>query len=100
MLFDLQKPLICPLDSRLSIRLENSLMENLGSWLSPSEVLMKSRNYIMALSMPNAAASPQPRDGEVPFIRWAPDGKVMKVLPAHFTLHVGRLPSLQVFPCA
>ena len=32
-------------------------------------VLMKSRNSIMALSMPFAATSPQPRDGEVPFIR-------------------------------
>jgi hypothetical protein len=32
-------------------------------------VLMKSRNSTMALSMPIAAASPQPRDGEVPFIR-------------------------------
>jgi hypothetical protein len=34
-------------------------------------VLMKSRNSIMALSMPIAATSPQPRDGEVPFIRYA-----------------------------
>ena len=33
-------------------------------------VLMKSRNFIMALSMPFAATSPQPSDGEVPFIRW------------------------------
>jgi len=34
-------------------------------------VLMKSRNSIMALLMPFAATSPPPRDGEVPFIRWA-----------------------------
>ena len=32
-------------------------------------VLMKSRNSIMARLMPFAATSPQPRDGEVPFIR-------------------------------
>jgi len=32
-------------------------------------VLMKSRNSIMALSMPFATIQPQPRDGEVPFIR-------------------------------
>ena len=34
-------------------------------------VMMKSRNSIMALSMTIATTSPQPRDGEVPFIRWA-----------------------------
>jgi len=33
-------------------------------------VLMKSRNSIMALLIPFAATSPQPRDGEVPFIRY------------------------------
>jgi hypothetical protein len=32
-------------------------------------VLMKSTNSIMALLMPFATTSPQPRDGEVPFIR-------------------------------
>ena len=34
-------------------------------------VLMKSGNSITARLMPFAATSPQPRDGEVPFIRWA-----------------------------
>ncbi|HJX58007.1 MAG TPA: hypothetical protein VJ325_04755, partial [Thiobacillus sp.] len=32
-------------------------------------VLMKSGNSIMARLMPFATTSPQPRDGEVPFIR-------------------------------
>ena len=34
-------------------------------------VLMKTTLSILALSMPFAATSPQSRDGEVPFIRWA-----------------------------
>ena len=34
-------------------------------------VLMKSRNSILAILMPFAVTSPQPRDGEVPFIRYA-----------------------------
>ena len=36
-----------------------------------SQVLMKSRNSIMALLKPLAVTSPRLRDGEVPFIRWA-----------------------------
>ena len=35
----------------------------------PLVVLMKSDNSIMARWMPFATTSPQPRDGEVPFIR-------------------------------
>lgn len=43
----------------------------------PSEVLMKSKNYITALSMTIAVTSPQPRDGKVPFIRWGSSARAV-----------------------